>query len=113
MTLAPSHFHNETADRIADLLDGLGDTADAIAERLAEAGITGQRTEAASCPIAHYLRHAEPRISHVDVFGTVIEVDTSDGDSVILATPDAVHEFVSLFDTKRYPYLLNRWEMTR
>jgi hypothetical protein len=113
MTLAPSPFHNNTADRIVDLLDALGDTADGIAERLAEAGITGQRGEAVSCPIARYLSRVEPDIEYIAVFGTVIEIDTTYGDSATLACPDAIHEFVTRFDAEHYPHLYLCAEATR
>lgn len=99
---------DDIADRIAELLGELGDTPDAIAYRLAEAGITGRRADARCCPIAFYLRHAEPDFDWVEVYGEVVDVCTTAGHAVSLNASDAVYEFVSLFDIERYPHLITR-----
>jgi hypothetical protein len=112
MSLAPDLHRDEIADRIADLIAELGDTADAIAYHLAEAGITGRRADAMCCPIAVYLRRQVPCIDSIAVFGDSIDVNTETGDSVTLTAPDEINEFVTLFDTQHYPHLL-RPEATR
>ena len=112
-TFTPELYRDEIADRIADLIADLGDTPDAIAYHLAEAGITGTRSDATCCPIANYLRRAEPCIDLVDVLGDVIDVYTITGHRATLTAPDEVNEFISLFDTERYPHLLTRPEATR
>lgn len=96
---------DEIADRIAELLAELGDTADAIAYRLTDAGITGSRSDATCCPIANYLRRRVPGIDSIAVFGDSIDVNTVTGENVTVAAPDPVYEFVALFDTENYPHL--------
>jgi hypothetical protein len=109
MTLAPSPFHNDTADRIADLLDALGDTPDGIAERLAEAGITGFRSDATCCPIANYLLCAEPLLVSVAVLGDSIDYSAATGEDGTVAVPPEVNDFVSLFDTEHFPHLITHF----
>ncbi|WP_433297431.1 hypothetical protein ACQP2F_41010 [Actinoplanes sp. CA-030573] len=94
------------ADRIAELITDLGDTPDAIAYHLAEAGITGRRGEATCCPIAVYLRRAEPGIDWIGVFDDAIDVLTETACDLHLNVSDAVGEFVALFDIERYPHLI-------
>jgi len=113
MSLAPDLRSDDLTDRIADLIARLGDTPDAIAYRLAEARITGNRADAGCCPIANYLRRAEPCIELVDVCGDAIDVWTTAGEHAWLRAPDEIEEFVSLFDTERYPHLYARPEGTR
>ncbi|MEU7907942.1 hypothetical protein [Actinoplanes sp. NPDC049118] len=97
---------DELADRIADLIAELGDTPDAIAHHLAEAGVTGRRADATCCPVANYLRRAEPCITDVDVYGDTIDAWTVTGVLAHVLAPDEIHEFVTLFDTQRYPHLI-------
>ena len=103
---APLH-RDEIADRIAELIAELGDTPDAIAYHLAESRITGRRADATCCPLAVYLRRAEQGLDWVEVYGPAIDVGTLDGHTVSLSMPDEVYEFVTLFDTERYPHLLS------
>jgi hypothetical protein len=113
MSIAPGLHRDEITDRLADLIADLGDTADAIAYRLAEAGITGQPTDATCCPIANYLRKVEPSIDYVAVLGDAVDVLTTADDDVHLTVSDAVNDFVSRFDLTQYPHLIARTEVTR
>jgi len=113
-TLFRDLHSDEIPARLADLIAALGDTADAVAYHLAEAGITGRRADATCCPIANYLRRAEPCFDLVDVYGDVIDVYTITGYSATLTAPAAVNEFVKVFDFENgYPHLISHAEVTR
>ncbi|MEU4239769.1 hypothetical protein [Actinoplanes sp. NPDC026619] len=96
----------EVADHITELLTGLGRSANAIADRLAESGITGYRDEADRCPIARYLRHADPSLRSVVVLDGVIEICTDRDVEVTVPAPEPVRYFVIRFDLNRYPRLV-------
>jgi len=104
---------DEIADVIANLIAELGDTADAIAYRLTEAGITGQRADAECCPIANYLRRHVPCIDSIAAYGDAIEVNTHAGQSLNVRPPEQVAEFMTMFDQLRLPHLITRPEGTR
>jgi len=106
LTLTPDLLPEELADHVMDLLAGLGDTPDAIAARLAAAGITGTLSDASCCPIAAWLRRVEPGLDLAAVLGDVIYLRTGTGVETTVTTPDAVNEFTALFDTGRYPSLI-------
>jgi hypothetical protein len=112
MSLATDLHGDEIADRIAGLIAELGDTPDAIAYHLAEAGITGFRADATCCPITNYLLCAEPLLVSVAVLGNAIEFSAATGADGTLTAPDEIEEFVSLFDTERFPHLITRTEVT-
>ncbi len=87
--------------RITELLTGLGDTADAVADRLRALGIKGPRWDSCRCPVAKLL--------HTNGYPNV-EVDNGwtwpDGslDNLIpeVRTPAAVGEFIQHFDKGDY-----------
>jgi hypothetical protein len=112
MSVVPDLHRDEIADRIAELIADLGDTPDAIAQHLGDAGITGNLVDATCCPIANYLLAAEPCIDVIDVYGDTIAASTVTGETAHLSAPDAVNEFVTLFDTERYPHLIDHRAVT-
>ncbi|GAA0432610.1 hypothetical protein Aca07nite_19810 [Actinoplanes capillaceus] len=106
MSFSPDLLGCDAADRIADLIADLGDTADAIAERLDTAAVTGRPGDATCCPIATYLHHAEPGLSGITVLPDRIEFFTETGDDEHLPTPEPVAEFAARFDDGHYPHLI-------
>lgn len=113
MSFAPDLQCDEIADLIAELIARLGDTPDAIAYHLSEAGITGFRADATCCPIANYLLCAEPLLDSVAVLGDSIDYCATTGECGSLTVPDEINDFICQFDIERYPHLLTRWEATR
>lgn len=93
-------------DSAAAWLDRLGDSRDAVAATLADAGITGPVYDCTACPIAAWMeqggyRHPSAGTSHVFV-------DTGDpeADCVSIPTPDPVARFILGFDGRMYPNLI-------
>lgn len=90
---------------IAQLLAELGDTADAVADRLRALGVKGQRAMSQHCPIANYVRANAPGLSRVRVLPTAVKF-RRDGAPISawqwVVTPDAVHKFANNFDAGVY-----------
>ncbi len=86
---------------VARLLADLGDTADAVADRLRALGIKGRRASACGCPIALYVKKAgwgTPAVA------SDLVVDNPDDDFRTLRVPltPAVDLFRSRFDAGVY-----------
>jgi hypothetical protein len=96
----------EIADSLTGQLATLGQTADAIADRLAALGITGYRFESDRCPIAHYLFRRDPSLRAVNVLDDVIEISTGTGADITVTAPDPINHFVICFDVGHYPRLV-------
>lgn len=89
-------------ERIEEMLAGLGDTADAVADSLRAKGIKGNSTDGECCPIANLLSAEFPEAANgnwgdkagcwwVDLGG----IRTPQGP---IKPPGAVNEFISVFD---------------
>ena len=95
------------ADQIRDALAELGDSPDAIADRLRELDITGSMHGGGdTCPLYVYLHRAFPDVSWV----TGSEVLVGKGpigmsSQVVARLPVAAQEFVHAFDDDVYPDL--------
>lgn len=81
-------------------LESLGCTADEVAKRLLELGITGARFNKICCPVANYLTRLHPDY-HFRVVPTRVEVD-----GLRVPTTDAVMDFVARFDKGQFPDLV-------
>ncbi len=88
---------------VAQLLAELGDTADAVADRLRALGIKGIPGDACWCPVASYLKrngYEAVAVSMSD-WGCALSVEQGygaiDGD-----TPGPVVEFIARFDEGVY-----------
>jgi hypothetical protein len=93
----------KTADNLLDVLNGLGSTADAIAEELLAADVTGMREDPECCPIANYLTRctdARPSVQR-----EYVSLTWQDGSELEVRTPDPVRFFVAAFDSREYPEL--------
>ena len=87
---------------LRELLELLGDDADAIAVFLIQHGFHGWRGVGEECPLANYLKLngvAEPAVDAQTL--TYLH----EGCFVTLELPDAVQDFVMLFDDGAYPEL--------
>jgi hypothetical protein len=89
----------QDARRAVRLLTGLGNTADAIADRLRALGIKGAQCFAGNCPLATYL--ATHGITAF-VSGDQISVPVTDSVFVGLAVPAAAAVFIENFDRGVY-----------
>lgn len=97
------------ARHVADLLAGLGDTADQVRNGLAAAKVQGRIGSPSLCAVAEHLRRA----GHpVRVYPTgVIKGERHDGavvlaDDTSLPLPTAVDWFLHRFDCGQYPELV-------
>lgn len=84
----------DVMDRLADL----GDSAEQVADALAEKGITGQCENPNGCPIFNYLTNQGFAVHSVG--DEVIEVDGEEID-----TPSAIASFIYGFDQGEWPEL--------
>lgn len=85
-------------DEVEEKLRSLGDTPDAIAGALRDAGIRGERRRCHTCPLARWFEQltGEPTV----VVGWFAFVGTAE-----YPLPAAAQDFVALFDTGRYDEL--------
>lgn len=88
------------ADSLSDLLNGMGNTAPAIAAFLEGQGIRGVLKELYACPIAIYLRNQGCK--NPAVTRTSISTDTES-----VRPPNAVRRFILLFDAGDFPQLVS------
>lgn len=80
-----------TAERVRELLEGLGSTPDEVASSLRAAGVSGVRFLCRRCPVANYLRENgvhEPKVSRNLITWQACEQ----------VPPRAVAEFIRRFD---------------
>lgn len=86
--------------QVTATLNALGDTPDAIADRLRALGIKGRRIGARHCPIAQLLNTLDG-VSNAAVFDDSISFSKSGGWGAALPTSAAV-EFIRRFDQGVY-----------
>lgn len=95
---------------IIDALAELGETPDAVANKLIDLNCTGWREEGAACPVYHYLTD----IKRIERIERVVADEVWIGDEPInpldlpeerVALPAAVGEFVNQFDRGAWPVL--------
>jgi hypothetical protein len=97
---------------VANLLNQLGSTPDAVAASLERAGVRGDPFLVSRCPIAQYL-HAvvgvEPRVGKIKVglYRAVINRPRW-WRPLIVALPSPVRLFILGFDRGRFPALLSQ-----
>jgi hypothetical protein len=88
---------------VAKLLADLGDTADAIADRLRALGIKGRARQACHCPVANYIERQSAYTGASVSRDLVLAVDPDlNYEALEVPTPDAVAEFVRRFDDGVY-----------
>ncbi len=85
---------------LQEALYALGDTTEDIARNLQLLRLQGRRNNPLTCPVSRYLRLCGIRRPSVSMSNIMYE------GSQILPTPDAVSEFVRLFDAGKYPQLV-------
>jgi hypothetical protein len=91
-------------DQIKDLLDGLGDTPEQIADKLIRLGITGVKEDSASCPIANYFNSlGYDCCAGITMLCFYEEANEWPVRRMLL--PEVVSNFVQLFDSGSFPEL--------
>jgi hypothetical protein len=82
-----------------DILNGMGKTADEVADFLKAKGITGMKRESAHCPVANYLvsQGGDPRAIIYSHYVPPFDED--------ITTPLPVFDFIITFDEGQYPEL--------
>jgi hypothetical protein len=91
-------------DQLYELLTGLGQTPDEVAESLRAAGVTGKREDAECCPVAIWLKRATGADPYVDCEAASVRY-VPDAPEVETSSPMAVRGFVVRFDHHQYPDL--------
>lgn len=99
----PDHGTPTPADTrviVLDLLTALGDTPDAVADRLLALDIRGTKQAACDCPLANYLTRNLWDGAYVSIggYGTVCVDNEIGNNPVIVELPQACHTFVLRFD---------------
>lgn len=89
---------------LQEVLDGLGSTADEVADTLIKSGLKGRRAEACYCPVANYVRHEMPEVTFASVY-EFVNITDEHGTSLRTSTPDPVFDFIHLFDHNEFPEL--------
>lgn len=83
------------------------DTPKEVAHFLRDAGITGERDESMTCPVALYL-HRETGLDPIYVYGKTVHLSRYHGSlglSQKFRLPKAVRKFIKRFDSGKYDYL--------
>ncbi|MST32202.1 hypothetical protein GHK86_05610 [Acidimicrobiaceae bacterium USS-CC1] len=100
----------DTAVQVRAALDLLGDSATQVASRLADAGVTGRRSDQSGCPVARYLHSlglAEAPVRRLEVTRT--HAVLSDGHRwsrrARIELPPGVRAFVAGFDRGQFAQL--------
>lgn len=99
-----------TNDEVREYLLSLGKTPDQVAETLQAQGIKGYRASADSCPLAkalnaHYGEGVQAFVTHTDVTLACDPVGLDGNDEHMIVNPLQVADFISLFDSGKYPEL--------
>lgn len=94
-------------DRLAMVLNALGDNAEDVAHLLEYGGWRGLQHNLDACPVALYLRTVVTDVTEAQVGRKRAKVRTSDGTDVIVYLPPAVAGFVVAFDVGAYPRLIS------
>ena len=93
------------------LLRGLGDNAEEVANSLAAEGVHGKPRSPQGCALAVYVTAvvgADTRVSSVVVNDTHLSIRPASRWSppIVVRLPRTVREFISIFDAGRFPRLL-------
>lgn len=99
-----------TNDEVREYLLSLGGTPNQVAETLQAQGIRGYRASADSCPIAmalnnHYGAGVQAFVTHTDVTLAYDPVGSDVNYEHMVVNPLQVADFISLFDSGKYPEL--------
>lgn len=88
---------------VEEKLRELGDTADQVASRLFDQGVTGIRGSTQSCPLSNWAQQTEPHCCFVMTWCHRMQgVYEPDGSQFSATLPDACAEFVDRFDRGWY-----------
>lgn len=97
------------ADKVRELLEGLGSTADDVADMLRAKGITGTPEDPCNCPIANLIKAEIPGAADEELWDTDEEVADYFVCSMFVRAdfnsfnpPLAVSEFIRRFDDCHY-----------
>lgn len=93
------------ADTMKALLEGMGQTADEVADFLRGQGVTGARNYMGLCPVSRYLQQALGHwllVSRTSVFSY-----QADPDERWTPLPMAVYDFIHRFDRREYGDLVS------
>ncbi|MEV6629298.1 hypothetical protein AB0M54_00935 [Actinoplanes sp. NPDC051470] len=93
-------------DRLAMVLNALGDNAEDVAHFLEYGGWRGLRSDLDACPVALYLRTVLVDVTDAKVGRKRAKVHTTDGADVVVTLPPAVAGFVVAFDVGAFPGLI-------
>lgn len=97
---------------VSDALNTLGDTADTVRANLVKEGCKGVVGSSCYCPVAVYLKK-KLNVSAVGVARSRVwsYVDPMKDDTRLTATPpQAIADFISVFDCRCYPELETQLE---
>jgi hypothetical protein len=102
------HGRRELRDQVDEALRSLGDSPDAVAERLEAAGVRGTPGLVGDCALAMYLSAVvtgDRRVRAVVVRSARAAVTLDRGWSIPVSVrlPTALRRFVYDFDARRYP----------
>lgn len=111
MVTLPGAQGRQLRQLVREHVEGLGDRADAVADRLVAEGIRGVQQDKYDCPVARYLQAvvgADPSIWRLAVLYGRIRISQSPSSAPIyVRAPRALHAFVRAFDAGRYPDLVD------
>ena len=99
-------FKTTDAEYAETCLGILGNSADAVAEKLGYLEVTGNRQSSNTCPIANFLKDVGFGFVSVGPYTASVQWDDGDlsmTDGVTLPAP--VREFIAKFDDRQYPDL--------
>lgn len=108
-------YDSKLAAEIREFLNGLGEDADSIAQRVRQAGIKGLRASALECPIGVLLRRqfmATVTVGSIPRYYatfTTFKGEPVSGYGHDVAMPRAVAEFLGAFNRGEYPDLLRNF----
>jgi hypothetical protein len=88
----------DTRQRVADVLAGLGDSVEAVADSLRRDGVTGTAEDYRRCPIANRLRRELPAGWRAEVIEDFACIMPGDGTEIRVPNPAPVRAFVEWYD---------------
>jgi hypothetical protein len=92
-------------DQVEELLNGLGDIPEQIANKLFRLGITGVKEDSASCPIANYFNSLGYNCCAGITMLCFYEEANGEWPVRQMPLPSVVSNFVQLFDSGSFPEL--------
>lgn len=99
-------MQNNAHQRLAMILDALGENTEEVAHLLQYGGWHGLPHSGSHCPVALYLRAVLPDVTEATVSSGKATIHTTGGDRIRVELPPAVAGFVLAFDIGAYPLLL-------